>query len=30
VSLSLMTPPYLDFDLRCAPHHAQPVCHGCM
>ncbi len=30
VSLSLMTPPYLDFDLRCAPHHAQPVCNGCM
>ena len=25
VSLSLMTPPYLDFDLRRALHHARPL-----
>ena len=30
VSLSLMTPPYLDFDLRCALHYDWPVWTGCI
>ena len=30
VSLSLMTPPYLDFDLRCRPWPRPAGLHGCI